>query len=487
MPFPLGISDSQKKQPPLPPSVVSQSDSGSGRDFDNGANFLTFQDTTFTGKLPIIDYTVSAIDTVSAEVITQTITTVNPFVFTGLKSGRNYRFRIRARNAVFNSAESTQFGPGLATTIPARTTSVGATNLGNGGGATLSWTAPANGGKTITGYRITPNIGAPVETGNTSTTYSYSGLIVGNVYNFTVAARNENGLGQASTTSNEITITAPPPPPTPTPPPPTPTPPPVCTPSCGASTITNTGAWSAWGTCVGGTQTRTRTITSTSTCTASDCSTFTQRVDSTETQSQSCVVVTPPPVLNCPTSIFTPIFTGSSTCVTCFYVGNGVDCSISAYSCDGGSSGPCNPATPPPTTAACGPCTSYTITQPTCNGEDSYVGIYTGTQQNCSGTIVNCTGPTFTGFGALIQANNRACGGTGTPTPTPTPTPAPTNPFSTPVPTVAPTVAPTPVPTVAPTPVPTVAPTATPTGTTCCTGRACPAGSLCTGVCRCNG
>jgi hypothetical protein len=219
MPLPLGISDSQKKQPPLPPSVVSQSDSGSGRAFDNGANFLTFQGTTFTGKLPIIDYTVSAIDTVNAEVITQTVNNVNPFVFTGLKSGRNYRFRIRARNAAFNSAESSEFGPGLSTTVPARTTSVGATNLGNSGGASLAWTAPANGGKAITSYLITPSIGSPVETGNSSTSYTFSGLTVGTGYSFTVAARNENGLGQASTTSNSITITAPAPTPPPTPPP----------------------------------------------------------------------------------------------------------------------------------------------------------------------------------------------------------------------------------------------------------------------------
>jgi len=248
MPFPLGISDSQKKQPPLPPSVVSQSDSGSGREFDNGANFLTFQDTTFTGKLPIIDYTVTASDTGSSEVFTQTINSTAPFVFTGLKSARNYTFRIRARNAVFNSANSSAFGPGIATTVPGRTTSVGATNLGNGGGASLSWAAPANGGKAITSYLITPNIGSPIETGNTSTSYGFSGLNVGSVYNFTVAARNQNGLGQASTTSNPITITAPPPPP------------PVCSPACGPETLTY-GAWSAYSACVSNVQTRTRTVT----------------------------------------------------------------------------------------------------------------------------------------------------------------------------------------------------------------------------------
>jgi hypothetical protein len=221
MSFPLGISDSQKKQPPLPPSVVSQSDSGSGRDFDNGANFLTFQGTTFTGKLPIIDYTVTATATDNSDTVSLTVNTVNPFVFTGLKSGKNYKFKIRARNQVYTSSDSSEFGPGLATTVPGRTTSTGATNLANSGGASLSWTAPANGGKTITSYLITPNIGTPVETNSSSTSYTFSGLTVGTGYNFTVAARNENGLGQASTVSNTITITAPTPPPAPpTPPPP---------------------------------------------------------------------------------------------------------------------------------------------------------------------------------------------------------------------------------------------------------------------------
>ena len=56
MPIYPGVSDSQKKVPPLPPSVASRSDSGSGRAFDNGATFLTFNPTIFDGKLPIIDY-----------------------------------------------------------------------------------------------------------------------------------------------------------------------------------------------------------------------------------------------------------------------------------------------------------------------------------------------------------------------------------------------------------------------------------------------
>lgn len=218
MPIYPGVSDSQKKVPPLPPSIASRSDSGSGRAFDNGATFLTFNPTVFDGKLPIIDYliTATAEDNVA---VTQTVSNLASFVFTGLRSGVKYRYKIRARNSVSDSADSSEVGPDTATTVPGRPTSLTAINLGNGGGITLNWVAPLNAGKAITSYTITPTIGAPIVTNSTSTTYAFSG-VVGTVYNFTVAATNENGTGEASTASGTVTPSnpAPPPPPPPTPP-----------------------------------------------------------------------------------------------------------------------------------------------------------------------------------------------------------------------------------------------------------------------------
>ena len=207
MPIYPGVSDSQKKVPPLPPSVASRSDSGSGRAFDNGATFLTFNPTIFDGKLPIIDYliTATAEDNVA---VTQTVTDLNSFVFTGLRSGVRYRYKIRARNSVSDSADSSEVGPDTATTVPGRPTSLTAINLSNGGGITLNWVAPSNAGKAITSYTITPSVGAPIVTNSTSTTYAFSG-VVGTVYNFTVAATNENGTGLDSTASGTVTPTAP--------------------------------------------------------------------------------------------------------------------------------------------------------------------------------------------------------------------------------------------------------------------------------------
>jgi len=215
MPIYPGVSDSQKKVPPLPPSVASRSDSGSGRAFDNGATFLTFTPTVFDGKLPIIDYVITATAEDNATV-TQTVSNLNSFVFTGLRSGVRYRYKIRARNSVSASVDSAEVGPDTATTVPGRPTSLTAINLSNGGGITLNWVAPSNAGKAITSYTITPTVGAPVVTNSTSTTYSFSG-VVGTVYNFTVAATNENGTGADSTASGTVTPT---PAPTPAPPPP---------------------------------------------------------------------------------------------------------------------------------------------------------------------------------------------------------------------------------------------------------------------------
>ena len=69
----------------------------------------------------------------------------------------------------------------------------------------------------------------------------------------------------------------------------------------------------------------------------------------------------------------------------------------------------------PVATVTCGPCEAYTTTAPTCNGEDSYVGNYSGTRQTCSdGSYVICTQPTFTSFGDCIATQASGCGGTNT-------------------------------------------------------------------------
>ena len=133
------------------------------------------------------------------------------FTVTGLTNGTAYTFRVAAINAIgtgADSAASAAITPAAAATVPGAPTGVGGT-AGNGSVA-LSWTAPAsNGGSAITGYRVTPFIGAtaqtPVLTGSAATTFTVTGLTNGTAYTFTVAAINAVGTGADSAASAAVT------------------------------------------------------------------------------------------------------------------------------------------------------------------------------------------------------------------------------------------------------------------------------------------
>jgi hypothetical protein len=98
------------------------------------------------------------------------------------------------------------------TTAPAAPTGVTAT-AGNAS-ATVSWTAPSNGGSPITSYTVTPRTGTtnltPVTiTGNPpATSTTITGLTNGTAYTFTVTATNTVGTSPASAASNSVTPAA---------------------------------------------------------------------------------------------------------------------------------------------------------------------------------------------------------------------------------------------------------------------------------------
>ena len=129
----------------------------------------------------------------------------------GLTNGTAYTFTVIAANAVGPgpaSAASNSVTP-TAPTVPSAPTNVTAT-AGNAS-ASVSWSAPANGGSAITGYTITP-FAAGIGQAFTSltgtpppTSTKITSLINGTPYTFTVSAANSVGAGPVSSPSNAVT------------------------------------------------------------------------------------------------------------------------------------------------------------------------------------------------------------------------------------------------------------------------------------------
>jgi titin len=168
------------------------------------------------GNSPITSYTITPYQGSTAQ--TPTVITGSPpatsATITGLTNGVSYTFTVTATNAVGSgppSAASSAVTP-EAPAAPAAPTGVTAT-AGNAS-ATVSWTAPNDGGSPITSYTVTPYLGSTAKPATTvtgsppATTASITGLTNGSAYTFTVTATNAIGTSAASSPSSAVTPSA---------------------------------------------------------------------------------------------------------------------------------------------------------------------------------------------------------------------------------------------------------------------------------------
>ncbi len=134
--------------------------------------------------------------------------------WTGLTPGASYTFTVRATNATGTGAAAAL--QRTMPTLPGTPSGLTVTPAANGQSATVTWTAPSDGGSPITGY--TAGRSGTTDQGVTGTSATWTGLTPGATYTFTVTATNGVGTGAVASVSRTMPVPAATPPPTSPPP-----------------------------------------------------------------------------------------------------------------------------------------------------------------------------------------------------------------------------------------------------------------------------
>lgn len=186
--------------------TVTATDVGTSRSYNNGAIEVSF---TLPADSPAAtSYTASAFCSVHNTTHTATGST-SPLTITGFGTGVVTTVDVYGSNE-WGDGEVGTSGSVTVTTVPdtpaAPTVSSPAPSAStNQAGATqdvVSWTAPANGGKTITSYDWASSDGKSGNTTDTSVTVNQEG---GTSQTYQVRANNDNGNGQYSSASGSVT------------------------------------------------------------------------------------------------------------------------------------------------------------------------------------------------------------------------------------------------------------------------------------------
>jgi M6 family metalloprotease-like protein len=194
-----------------PVSVPSAPTIGTATAGDGQAT-VTWTAPTDNGGSAVTGYVVTPYIGATAQTAQTFNSTATSQAVTGLTNGTAYTFKVAAVNSGGTGAQSASTNAATPVGVPGAPT-IGTATAGNGQ-ATLTWTAPAsNGGSAVTGYKVTPYIGATAQTvqtfNSTATSQAVTGLTNGTAYTFRVAAVNAIGTGAQSAASNSVTPAVP--------------------------------------------------------------------------------------------------------------------------------------------------------------------------------------------------------------------------------------------------------------------------------------
>jgi hypothetical protein len=165
----------------------------------NAAALVSWTAPVSTGGSPVTSYAVTPY--IGSSPQTATVVSGSPPAtsvnVTGLTNGTTYTFTVTSFNASGPSQPSAPSNAVTPAQPPSTPTSVSA--ISGNTTATVSWTAPANGGATISQYSVTPFIGTTAQTSKTvtgsppATSVVVTGLSNGTTYTFKVSATNAAG------------------------------------------------------------------------------------------------------------------------------------------------------------------------------------------------------------------------------------------------------------------------------------------------------
>ena len=170
---------------------------------------VSWQPPASSGGSAITSYTVTSAPAAGTTTVSATATSAT---VTGLTNGTSYRFTVTAANAIGTGPPSASSAPvtPIAPAPPAPPVITGVTARDSA--VEVSWSPPATGAASLTGYVITATSGGSAATTASepasATDAIVTGLANGTVYTFTIAAVNGNGTSPPSPPSASVSPAA---------------------------------------------------------------------------------------------------------------------------------------------------------------------------------------------------------------------------------------------------------------------------------------